>query len=140
MRIDKAVSRTERPAENVAGTHGRKHGGDFGARKHSRLLQAKGGLTRQIGPQVLDMRLAGGGEKIAVRLVSGRKPGQLLETGEKRNRMEGHADVHLGRELRTHSAHALAGGPETGVRLPLQHENVLAALPGEMIGDARPDN
>jgi hypothetical protein len=66
--------------------------------------------------------------------------GGFFEAGEERNGINGHADVHVGCELRPHPAHALAGGTKTLASLPFNDQDVLAACFGEMKRDAGSDD
>src|SRR5271166_2389890 len=66
--------------------------------------------------------------------------GVLFKLRKEGDGVERHANVHVGRELRAHAAHALSGGAETGMRLALENENIAAALLSEMVGDARSDD
>src|SRR5262249_9010596 len=74
-------------------------------------------------------------EQIADLPVSGVDPELLLETLEDADRLEREPDLGLGGKLAADAAGRLARGacPD---RFALEHEHVLHATPGEMIGDA----
>src|SRR5450432_2614217 len=86
------------------------------------------------------MLVAGRTKQISLAAVIAGMPETLLEAGIKRNRVERHLDIHRGRELGAHAAHALAGGSLALRRFPLDDQNVAAARSGEVIRNARSDN
>src|SRR2546423_14683660 len=64
----------------------------------------------------------------------------LFKLREEVDRILRHLNVYGSRELRPHSAHALAGRTFALMRFALQHEDVGAPLLSKMISDTRPDN
>ena len=104
------------------------------------VLQSERLLPGDVGAQIVHVPVIGGHEQIAVRLVAGRVAGGLFESREERNGVNGHADVHVGCELRAHAAHAFAGGAKALAGLAFDDQHVLAARFGQMKRDAGPDD
>src|SRR5277367_6175347 len=69
VRIDESVSRAETAADDVVAAHLRKHATNFVAPYQSHVLQSHGDLLFVIRPQVSQMLIAGGAEKIALRAI-----------------------------------------------------------------------
>jgi hypothetical protein len=62
--------------------------------------------------------------------------GGLFKSRKEGDRVEGHTDVHVGRELRPHPSHTLAGGTKTLPGLAFHNQYVLATRFSEMKRDA----
>ena len=138
--IDEAVGGAEAAAQNVVGAQLRNRGDDVVARDHARLRQSQRFLQRLVGLQIVEVRLLGGDEQVALVAIAGGLSQALVERGVERNRVQRHLDVGLGSELRAHAAHALAGGPFALVRFALHDEHVAATGFRQMPRDARADD
>ena len=140
LRVDKSVGRAEASSDDVVRAKLRQYLANVVRREQFDVLQTKRLLPGAVGAQIVHVPIVGGHEQIAMRPVSGGMAGGLFESGEERNGVNGHADVHVGCELRAHAAHAFAGGPKTLPSLAFNDQHVLAACFGKMKRDAGPDD
>ena len=75
-----------------------------------------------------------------MRAVIRRVTDNFIELREEIDRILRHLNIDGSRELRAHTAHALAGRALTLVRLPLHHQHVATATVRQVPGNARPDD
>src|SRR2546423_72703 len=140
VRIDKSIRRTKCATENIVDAKLRHHlqnvlrSNPFDISDPQSILPFA--ISFQIGKMIFIRRT----EQITVRAVIRRVPYNLFKLREEVDRILRHLNVYGSRELRPHTAHALAGRTFALMRLALQHKDVRAPLLSKMISDTRSDN
>src|SRR5437588_10782544 len=79
-------------------------------------------------------------EEITMRAIVRGVTNDFIKLRKEVDRILRHLNVDGSRELRAHTAHALASRAFTLVRFALNHQHVRAALLRKVISDARSDN
>ena len=137
-RVDEAVARAERPAEDLPGR-------ERGFRAHSRRIEDLDGdaaraLERRGGSHRGEPLRVARQEEVARLAVHRRVADLAREAVEDLHRREGHRDVDVRRELRADAAVRLRGRARPGEGLLLEEEDARRPEPRELEGDARADD
>ena len=138
--IDKTIGGTKAAAKDVIGAELRELAADFVTGDEAHILQPHGNLLVVVGAQVGHVFFVGRAKKISLGPVVAWIAEPLLEARIKGDRVKRHLDVDGRRELRPHTAHALARGSLALRGLALKNEDVLATGGDKMVGDAGADN
>mgnify|MGYP003693915355 CR=1 FL=1 len=109
------------------------------ARRDDAHVDAEASLQRHPGLVSAEILGVGDQEQIADLPVAGVDAELVLEPLEDPDRLEGEADLGLRGELGANAARRLARGARAD-RVPLEHEDVARAAPGQVIGDAASDH
>src|SRR5215218_2490697 len=139
-RPDKAVGRAEDTADEPVGTDRWVDLLYFRRRQLSQLLEPGCPLNVLRGPQGVELLPIAREEEIPIREVAGVHAEILLKAQELLAREQREPDVYLGAELGAEAAGGPARATPSGLSVTLEHEDTLATLLREVVGNARPDH
>src|SRR5258708_39986630 len=138
--MDESVGGTETATNDVVRPQLRELASDFVRRNQFHVFQTHRHLFFEVRPQVGQVLIGGGAEKISLWTVIARIAQMVFEGRIERNRVERHLNVDGGRKLGAHAAHSLPSRSLALCSLALDYEDVPTSRSYQVIGKTRPDN